>query len=73
MLQTFFDVITYSKPAAAATASGGEEDEEEQEMAERTKNRGVVGVTKPVAWLVVLSLLGLFFFYTIHCNWVTRR
>jgi dolichyl-diphosphooligosaccharide--protein glycosyltransferase len=67
--QTFFDVITYTPPPPPTSENA--EDEEEQEIQERAKNRGAVGVTKPVAWLVILALLSLFFFFTIHCNWVT--
>jgi len=67
--QTFFDVITYTKPTVSESAD--EEDDDQLDARERSQNRGQVGVTKFIAWLVVLMMLVLFFFYTIHCNWVT--
>lgn len=58
-MQNYFDVIAYdSKKAEAAARATG------------TGVR-VPRVTKGVAWLVVTALTVLFFFFTIHCNWVT--
>ena len=64
-MQNYFDVITYSKSEAEVTTTRA-----------TNGNLAVVAtraprVSKPVAWLVVAAMTLLFFFFTIHCNWVT--